>query len=113
MPVGKIGSQEAIATAVGSVLGAVITWFTAGSEVAAWVLFLQLTVFHLYGKLGVVAKERDRGFSNACACLSDNSQQTIKRCGLFGCALSTPRGSSLQFKVIWKRRSAVAALILR
>lgn len=48
-PVGKAGSQEAIATAIGSVLGAAITWFTAESAVAAWVLFLLLTAFHLYG----------------------------------------------------------------
>ncbi|KAK6921907.1 Root UVB sensitive family [Dillenia turbinata] len=50
----KEGSQETVATMIGMALGMLLAQVTAGHSLAIWVLFLTLTIFHMYANYRAV-----------------------------------------------------------
>ncbi|RAL48391.1 hypothetical protein DM860_005815 [Cuscuta australis] len=50
----KEGSQETVATMVGMALGMLLARLTTGHSIAIWILFLSLTVFHMYANYKAV-----------------------------------------------------------
>ena len=43
-----------MATMIGMALGMLLARFTTENPIAIWVSFLSLTMFHMYGKFGVL-----------------------------------------------------------